>query len=84
MAFGQTIRGVSRTGGGSAPTGKRPTKLLSIAVKGDAGKLEQALREHQPPIIGRIQEHKLLLDLRTVREDQDRLLVKALAKLLKR
>ena len=78
------VDGVSRTGGGSAPTGKRPTKLLSIAVKGDAGKLEQALREHQPPIIGRIQEHKLLLDLRTVREDQDRLLVKALAKLLKR
>ncbi len=66
------VAGVSRTGGGSSPTGERPTKLLSIAsTSGDAGSLERSLRQGDPPVIGRIHEGRLLLDLRTVLPGQE-------------
>ena len=66
------IDGISKTGGGSSPTGERPTKLLCVELPGgDAAPLERALRRGDPPIIGRVQDGKLLLDLRTVLEGQD-------------
>ncbi|ANM29242.1 hypothetical protein ABI59_06045 [Acidobacteria bacterium Mor1] len=73
-------KGVSRTGGGSSPIGERPTKLLVVsAPKGqDAGAMEEALRLGDPPVVGRVQDHKLVLDLRTVQPDEDTTLVKRL------
>jgi L-seryl-tRNA(Ser) seleniumtransferase len=77
------IDGVSRTGGGSSPTGERPTRLLAIdAASGDAGRLERALRAGDPPVIGRVQEGRLLLDLRTVRADQMDVLAERLGAVL--
>ena len=77
------IDGVSRTGGGSSPTGERPTRLLSVrGPTGDAGPIERSLRLGDPPIIGRIHEGNLLIDLRTVLPDQDRLIAERLARLL--
>ena len=74
------IEGVSRTGGGSSPTGERPTRLIAVESRsGDSGGLERALREGSPPIIGRVHEGRLLLDLRTVAEPQDSLLADRLA-----
>jgi len=66
------IDGVSKTGGGSSPTGERPTRLLRVELPGgDAARLERRLRGGDPPLIGRIQEGSLLLDLRTVLPEQD-------------
>lgn len=66
------VDGVSRTGGGSSPTGERPTRLVSIAVPGgDAGALAVRLRGASLPVIGRVQDGKLLLDLRTVLPGQE-------------
>jgi len=69
------VDGVSRTGGGSSPTGERPTRLLAVdPPEGDAAALERRLRAGDPPVIGRIQDGRLLLDLRTVLPaQQDRL-----------
>ena len=73
------VDGVSKTGGGSSPTGERPTRLLCVALPGgDAAPLEQALRGGDPPVIGRVQEGKLLLDLRTVLPDQDEVIARRL------
>jgi L-seryl-tRNA(Ser) seleniumtransferase len=77
------IDGVSRTGGGSSPTGERPTRLLAVDWPGgDAAPLERRLRRGDPPVIGRIHEGRLLLDLRTVPPGQDDLLVRRLAEAL--
>jgi L-seryl-tRNA(Ser) seleniumtransferase len=66
------IDGTSKTGGGSSPTGERPTRLLAVSVPdGDAGRIEQRLRGGDPPLIGRVQDGKLLIDLRTVLAEED-------------
>ena len=68
----EIIDGTSKTGGGSSPTGERPTRLLALsAAQRDAGPVEQALRAGDPPLIARVQDGKLLVDLRTVLPDDD-------------
>ena len=81
----EIIDGVSRTGGGSSPTGERPTRLVAVSGRsGDAGSIEQYLRGADPPIIGRIREGRLLLDLRTVDPGQESILAERLAEALVR
>ena len=78
----EIIDGVSTIGGGSAPGSKIPTRLLSVSVgteRPDA--LEARLRHSAPPIIGRIEHDRLLLDLRTVLPEQDQALIDALLEL---
>jgi L-seryl-tRNA(Ser) seleniumtransferase len=80
-----TRPGVSRTGGGSSPTGERPTTLLAVAGRnGDESKLERQLRTGSPAIIARVQDGDLLLDLRTVLPDQDGIITRRLAEILRR
>jgi L-seryl-tRNA(Ser) seleniumtransferase len=76
----QVVAGSSATGGGSAPGSSIPTCLLGVAVSGvtpDA--LEGRLRRHAPPVIARIQEDRVVLDLRTVLPEQDSVIVAALS-----
>ncbi len=68
--------GESVVGGGSTPGQSIPTWL--IAVSGDAAALERKLRANSPPVIARIEEGKLLLDLRTVQPEEEELLAAAL------
>ena len=78
----EIIDGVSTIGGGSAPGSEIPTRLLSVSVgteRPDA--LEARLRHSDPPIIGRIEHDRLLLDLRTVLPKQDQALTDALLEL---
>jgi len=61
------IDGESAIGGGSGPATHPATVLLAIEHKQhSADELEQRLRCNKLPIIGRVSEGKLLLDLRTV------------------
>lgn len=68
----EIVPGVSAIGGGSAPGVELPTMLVAIAHDGftpDA--LEARLRTLDPPVIARIDADRVVLDLRTVPEDQD-------------
>jgi L-seryl-tRNA(Ser) seleniumtransferase len=61
------ISGTSLVGGGSAPTSSLPTFLLAVtAASLSADELAARLRHHQPSIVARVEEGRVLLDLRTV------------------
>ena len=61
------ISGESLIGGGSAPTSSLPTFLLAITAESmSADELAARLRRNDPPIVARVEEGRVLLDLRTV------------------
>lgn len=61
----------STVGGGSMPLSKIRSRVLSISYdKMSADKLENKLRENNVPIIVRINEGKVIMDMRTV-QDRD-------------
>ncbi|MEX1128631.1 MAG: L-seryl-tRNA(Sec) selenium transferase [Vicinamibacterales bacterium] len=61
------IDGFSTIGGGSAPGATLPTRLLQLRHPTlSANALEQKLRTLDPPIVARIENDAVVLDLRTV------------------
>lgn len=59
--------GESAVGGGAGPTCNLPTTLIAITHPTfTAQELERSLRTSSPPLIARIAEDKVLIDLRTV------------------
>src|SRR5581483_9418683 len=71
--------GDSVVGGGAAPSSAIPTTLLTIS--GDhrsPDDLASRLRHHNPPVIARVEDDRLVIDLRTVGPDQDAIVVQAL------
>jgi L-seryl-tRNA(Ser) seleniumtransferase len=78
--------GSSLAGGGSTPSQTLPTKLIRIAsARYSATKLEQRLRRAPAgvSVIARVEEERLILDLRTVFPEQEGALVKTLASALR-
>jgi len=78
----EIAEGRSLVGGGSTPAQSLPTSLLRIAsARHSASELESRLRSSatETPVIARIEENRLLIDLRTVSPDQEPSLLKALA-----
>jgi L-seryl-tRNA(Ser) seleniumtransferase len=74
------IDGESVIGGGAAPSSVLPTRLLALTCEGlSADELCVRLRAADPPIIARVEQGRVLLDLRTVFPEQDRLVAAALA-----
>ncbi len=63
----EIVAGESLVGGGSAPTSTVPTFLLAITAGAlSADELAARLRRHDPPLIARVEEGRVLLDFRTV------------------
>jgi L-seryl-tRNA(Ser) seleniumtransferase len=76
------VKGTSQAGGGSLPLLQLPTALLSVAVEGlSAQEIETRLRACPVPIIGRIQRDALLLDVRTILDEDLSYLVQGLQSL---
>jgi L-seryl-tRNA(Ser) seleniumtransferase len=75
----ELIEGESVIGGGAAPSAVLPTRLLAITCKGmSADEISGRLRANDPPIIARVEEGRVLLDLRTVFSEQDEIVALAL------
>lgn len=73
----------SAVGGGSLPGERLPTTVLVIRPKaGAAEDLLRRLREQEPPVIGRIEQDRVLLDPRTVLPDEDDPLLGAVTRAL--
>jgi L-seryl-tRNA(Ser) seleniumtransferase len=78
----ELLPGVSAVGGGSAPGVELPTWLVSIAVRDlSAARLDARLRALTPPLVGRIEKDRIVLDLRTVDPEHDPLLRRLLEQL---
>jgi L-seryl-tRNA(Ser) seleniumtransferase len=71
--------GESVIGGGAAPSSVLPTRLLAVSCDGfSADELAGRLRLSDPPIVARVEEGRVLLDLRTVFREQDDFIADAL------
>lgn len=71
--------GESVIGGGAAPSSVLSTCLVALTcAEFGADELATRLRASAPPIIARVEEGRVLLDLRTVFPDQDSLIAAAL------
>ena len=72
--------GESVIGGGAAPSAVLPTRLIALThAELSADELCTRLRSADPPVIARVEEGRVLLDLRTVFPDQDKRLAVLLA-----
>ena len=74
----EVVEDVSRAGGGALPMEDLPT--WAVAVTSPAHKasfLEESLRKADPPVICRIKDGRIVLDMRTVRDDEVQLVAGA-------
>ena len=73
----------SAAGGGSLPTEKIPTFLVGVKNKKmSASRLEAGLRQVAVPVIVRVDKDEILIDLRTVTEDEFTLIIQGLRECL--
>lgn len=74
----------SRAGGGSLPLTALPSCCVGVRMKGlSASRLESALREYRPPIIGRIENELFIMDPRTLLHEDVETIVRAFGEILK-
>jgi L-seryl-tRNA(Ser) seleniumtransferase len=75
----------SEVGGGALPLQALPTRVLALRGAGQsATDLEARLRRGSPPVLVRIKEDRILLDLRTIAESEEPALLRALRAALSR
>ena len=75
----EIVDGVSTIGGGSAPGSRLPTCLVALVHReASAAELEARLRAQEPPVIARIEDRRVVLDLRTVQPQEDEMLSEVL------
>lgn len=75
----ELIPGESAVGGGAAPTSGIPTTLVGITHQTlTSAQLEARLRQNSTPIICRITDDQVIVDLRTVFSDEEAAIVDAL------
>ena len=75
----EVIESRSILGGGAAPGSTLPTRALAVkSASMNADQLCTRLREWKTPIIARVEDDRVLLDLRTVEPEQEVVIVAAL------
>jgi len=68
LAGAAVVPVMSAVGGGALPLAEPPS--FAVALPGPADALDARLRAGDPPIVGRIAEGRLLLDVRTIAEHE--------------
>ena len=78
----EVIDGVSAVGGGAAPAVQPETKLLALShPRITPERIEHFLRGSDPPVIARIDNDRVLIDLRTVAESEESELLTTLSRI---
>jgi L-seryl-tRNA(Ser) seleniumtransferase len=79
----EVLDGESLIGGGSAPSAVLPTTLIAVTCYSlSASEVAARLRASDPPVIARVEDGRVLLDLRTVFPAQDEMLTEVLSQIL--
>jgi L-seryl-tRNA(Ser) seleniumtransferase len=79
----EILNGESILGGGAAPSSTLPTRVLALSCEGlSADELAGRLRGSEPPIVARVEDGRVLLDLRTVFPEQDAAVAAALGRIV--
>lgn len=76
---------LSQIGGGSLPMERLNSKCVSITPKNiSTASLEEKLRLNENPVVGRISDNKLIIDMRTILDDEIDILSRKLINILKK
>jgi L-seryl-tRNA(Ser) seleniumtransferase len=70
------VAGESEVGGGAFAEVRLPTTLVALSDPSCEAMVE-ALRQHAPPVIARIEDGHVVLDVRTLADDDFALITKA-------
>ena len=78
VASAEVVESAAYLGGGSVPGQEIPTYCIAVTpASGSVDELSRRLRTATPAVYGRIQQDRLLIDLRTVFVDQDQRILEA-------
>ena len=79
----EVLRDLSTVGGGALPAAEIYTYCVAIAGKQRCEEIEEMLRRRpKVPVVGRIKNDRVLLDMRTVREQEVGLLIESVKEAL--
>ena len=75
----EVVESRSLLGGGSAPGATLPSRAVAVKVAGASpDRVLERLRQWHTPIVARVEDDRVLLDLRTVAPEQDEEIVAAM------
>jgi L-seryl-tRNA(Ser) seleniumtransferase len=78
----EVIDSASKLGGGSTPEQEIPSSVIALSSsRHSLSSLEKRLRRANPPVVARIENDRLILDLRTVLPEEEGFLLEALKSL---
>jgi L-seryl-tRNA(Ser) seleniumtransferase len=66
----EIVPSVARVGGGALPVVELEGPVVALAGRGGPAALARALRQSEPPVIGRIHDDRVLLDPRTLADEE--------------
>jgi L-seryl-tRNA(Ser) seleniumtransferase len=71
----------SRVGGGALPLVRLPTWVVAVSLPGSSvQRLNRSLRQAEPPVVARVAQEELILDLRTIQDNEIPLVAEALGR----
>jgi L-seryl-tRNA(Ser) seleniumtransferase len=70
LAGADIVRATAKVGGGALPLLELEGPVVALPADRDADGLARALRESDPPVVGRIRDDRVLLDPRTLADDE--------------
>ena len=78
----EIVEALALFGGGTSPEKRFDSRALAVARTGtSADSLAKELRENEVPIVGRVEDGRLLLDLRSIAPEEDLIVAAALERL---
>lgn len=79
------IEATATVGGGALPLAELPGRIIALSPKSlSLNELTTRLRHCEPPVVGRIQEDRFLIDPRTLNSDDEALMLQALQQVFSR